>query len=95
MSAASTVVRTAEATPFTHGLDAMASSTLADRYADQHLVADIVLRYGPQHRCPHTEESRRGTRVGRWRCWLADVKPLWRPRVLRAVAGHAWAPTPP
>ena len=47
MSAASTVVRTAEATPFSQGLDAMASSTLADRYADPHLVADIVLRYGP------------------------------------------------
>lgn len=39
-------------TPFPQGLEAMAASTLAARYADPHLVADIVPRYGPPAPCP-------------------------------------------
>lgn len=48
-------MRTAEA-PLSQGLEAMASSSLADRYGDPHLVADIVPRYGPSAPWP----ARRG-----------------------------------
>ena len=41
MSIAPTIDGTAVA-PLAHGLEAMAASTLADRYADPRLVADIV-----------------------------------------------------
>ena len=45
----------AATSPLTQGLEAMAASTLADRYDDPQLVADIVPRYGlpapwPAHR---------------------------------------------